>query len=305
MVSTSDISSNKPTTSELISVAAGETVLAETENANNTLMLNAIILAFNWIIDSGVQLAANTFTGIQTFSAGIKTDSIKSTTGSADVLLSNGTFKYGGSAAGDELTNKTYVAAQIAAASTTGVSDGDKGEITVSSSGIVWTIDNNVITNAKMADNAIDTAEIVNSAVTTAKIADSNVTTAKIADSNVTTAKIADSNVTAAKLATGAVTQSKLAFTFSTKTTTYTAIANDYLFCDTSSAAWTLTFPASATAGDMIHIVDLNNTFDTKNLTIAPNGLKIEAQTGNLVLDLKGFVGTFYYIDATTGWKRI
>jgi hypothetical protein len=51
--------------------------------------------------------------------------------------------------------------------------------------------------------------------------------------------------------------------------------------------------------------VDLKNTFDTNNLTIARNGLKIENQSTDLVCDLKGFIAMFYYVDATIGWKRI
>lgn len=314
-VTKTDISSNLPTTSQVITVASGEKVLAETENANNSLLISALILAYNWIIDSGVELSGtNTYTGNQIFNI-IKTAYIESLTGSSDVVLQNGTFKYGGTGSTYEVANKAYVLAQIAAAATvvgaamTGangsvggtagaapapaaadnvkflrgdatwalptVPDADKGDITVTSSGTVWTIDNLAVTTAKINDLAV------------------------------TTGKINDLGVTTGKIAAAAVTQSKLAFTFATKTTTYTAVANDYLFCNTSSAAWTLSFPASASAGDMIHIVDLNNTFDTKNLTINPNGLKIEAQTSDLIVNIKGFDGLYYYIDTTTGWKRL
>lgn len=91
------------------------------------------------------------------------------------------------------------------------ISDGDKGDITVSSLGSVWTIDNGVVTNGKIADLAVSTGKIADLAVTTGKIADLNITTGKIADLNVTTGKIADNAITSSKIADDAVTSSEIA----------------------------------------------------------------------------------------------
>ncbi len=276
VVTKTDISTNRPTTSQLIQVANGEDVIAETENANNLLLLQALILAYNWIIDSGVELSGtNIFTALQQFSAGIKTGQIDPLNPNGDIILNTGTgsvYKNTVAALNKYLTSQEITALVAGAA---GITDGDKGDITISSGATQFTIDTGAVTDTKLASNSV--------------------TDTKLASNSVTTAKITNANVT----------QEKLGFTVVTRTTTANATVNEYILADTSSAAWTLTFPASANAGDKIFVVDLKNTFDTKNLTIARNGLNFENQNTDLVCDLKGFIAMFYYVDATIGWKRI
>ena len=89
---------------------------------------------------------------------------------------------------------------------------GDKGDITVTT-GTNWSIDNEVVTTAKLQNSTSTTtgvtaAKIADGAITTAKIADSTsattgITANKIATDAVTTAKIKDNEVTMAKLASG------------------------------------------------------------------------------------------------------
>jgi len=86
-------------------------------------------------------------------------------------------------------------------------------------------------------------------------------------------------------------------------TSTITVVAGRAYFINTTSAACTVTLPSGTpTAGAQVQLVDYAGTFDTNNLTINPNGNKIEGGTSNLQLtgEREGVILT--YIDATQGW---
>ena len=86
------------------------------------------------------------------------------------------------------------------------------------------------------------------------------------------------------------------------KTSGFTAVAGEGYFCNTTSAAFTLTLPAG-TLGDEIAFVDYAGTFDTNALTIAANGSeKIAGSTADLTVSVERGANTLVYTDGTQGW---
>src|SRR5210317_2574330 len=86
------------------------------------------------------------------------------------------------------------------------------------------------------------------------------------------------------------------------KTTGFTAVAGEGYFCNTTSAAFTVTLPASPSAGDLVGIKDYANTADTNNITIGRNGSNIEGVANDFVIEVEGGSITLIYVDATKGW---
>jgi len=85
-------------------------------------------------------------------------------------------------------------------------------------------------------------------------------------------------------------------------TTGFTAVAGEGYFCDTTSAAFTATLPAG-TIGDECSFIDYAGTFDTNNLTVAPDGSeKIEGTAADLTVAVERAAFTLVYVDGTQGW---
>jgi len=90
--------------------------------------------------------------------------------------------------------------------------------------------------------------------------------------------------------------------TSSAVSTNITMAANNNYFVDTT-AARTLTLPASPTLGDTIVIYDATGTAATNNITIARNGSNINGVADNAIIDVNQASSTLVYTGSTLGWR--
>ena len=81
-----------------------------------------------------------------------------------------------------------------------------------------------------------------------------------------------------------------------------TMVAGRGYFVDTSSSAFTMTLPSSASRGDEVHIIDYGATFDTNNCTVGRNSHKIQGASSDLTVATERAAFTLVYVDATQGW---
>ena len=88
----------------------------------------------------------------------------------------------------------------------------------------------------------------------------------------------------------------------SVQTTGFTAVAGNAYPVNTTSAAITVTLPASPSAGNIVQLTDYAGTWATNNVTVGPNGSSINGAAANYTLNIFRESAAFVYLDATQGW---
>ena len=85
------------------------------------------------------------------------------------------------------------------------------------------------------------------------------------------------------------------------KTASFTAVAGEGYFVNTTSAAITVTLPGSPSAGDEVSIVDYAGTADTNNIIITSSD-NINGSSDDAKINYERGGVSMVYVDATQGW---
>jgi len=86
------------------------------------------------------------------------------------------------------------------------------------------------------------------------------------------------------------------------KTSTFTAVAGEGYFINTTGGSFEMDLPAGS-IGDEVSFIDYAGTFDSNPLTIDQNGTeKIAGSTDPLTVSTERAANTLVYVDGTQGW---
>jgi hypothetical protein len=85
-------------------------------------------------------------------------------------------------------------------------------------------------------------------------------------------------------------------------TSSLTVSAGVGYFVNTSTAAITITLPSTPTFGNIVGIVDYSGYASTNNITVNPNGNKLEGGTLNKLISTNKESVILNYVDSTRGW---
>lgn len=178
---------------------------------------------------------------------------------------------------------------------------GDKGEISVNSA-TSWTIDPLAVTTAKVADAAITYSKIQNVSATDRLLGRSTAGAGVVEEVTCTAAGralLSGVDATAQRATLG------LSSVLSDYTVTTTAINKTLINrerCSVTTGGLTITLPATPSAGWEV-TVTIAGTFT--NTIIGRNGSNLMSLAEDMTLNTSNASVTFYYVDATRGWRII
>jgi len=93
--------------------------------------------------------------------------------------------------------------------------------------------------------------------------------------------------------------------TYTVKTASFSPLNGEAIAADTSAASFTITLPASPTAGDTIRVVDYSGTFATNPCIVGRNGENIQGLAADLNLNINFSSTDLKYVDSTKGWLLV